>query len=702
MLRFFASLQGDGSQLKGEAKAVAREMEGVAGAAHKVTAEGTKTAQSIDRLEAEARTATTALRAMDAAADAAAQTNRIAAGSVANLTAQFNDIGVMLAAGQNPLQLAIQQGTQISQVLGPQGARGAARALGAAFMGLISPVNLITIGSIAAGAAMFQWLTSSTEQGEDLAKVLEDINASTQEAQRNTAQMALGLDNAEQLSLLDAIIAKRQEIDRLVAAEAEATGGHVRRNAALRLRAAQEELVSLQDQLDANRAALAIEREAANAAKEREAAQERAARSREQDTAWGQQQLAVLNAQTQEMLLLSRYGEDSAEVAQFRARAEREAYEQLLDSKNITSEFRAELMGTFLEAQALAGLDVGAGIREAAAAASELARNLNISFEAAMGIGGADRARLGVQDEFLPSGLRRDDIISRTTRPARVATASRGRTGAGRGTAARVERDAVAELIARQQDELALLRETDPVQKELLRNREALAKATDAERAQVETLISTRLAEEAAMDRLEAQRQAFADTAYDALEGLILRGESARDVIDNLTDALAQAALKALLLGQGPLAGLFGTSGDGGLFGVIGGALFPKRAEGGMIYGAGGPRQDKQLIAASPGEFVVNARATARNRALLEALNAGALQQGFATGGAVGFGPGAGGPLGGTGTQLVKVEVTASKDFDVRVQQTAVDVTSQALDQYDRDILPSSVERVSTDPRRRG
>jgi chromosome segregation ATPase len=39
-----------------------------------------------------------------------------AAGSVGNLTSQFNDIGVMLAAGQNPLQLAIQQGTQIGQV----------------------------------------------------------------------------------------------------------------------------------------------------------------------------------------------------------------------------------------------------------------------------------------------------------------------------------------------------------------------------------------------------------------------------------------------------------------------------------------------------------------------------------------------------------------------------------------------------------
>ena len=48
----------------------------------------------------------------------------LAAGSAANLTAQFNDISVMMAAGQNPMQLAIQQGTQITQVFGNRGRGG--------------------------------------------------------------------------------------------------------------------------------------------------------------------------------------------------------------------------------------------------------------------------------------------------------------------------------------------------------------------------------------------------------------------------------------------------------------------------------------------------------------------------------------------------------------------------------------------------
>lgn len=115
--------------------------------------------------------------------------SRIAAGQVGNLTAQFNDIGIMMAAGQNPLQLAIQQGTQISQVLGPLGAGGAVRALGSAFVGMLNPISLITIGSIAAGAAMVQWLTSAGDGAEDLDEALDELRA-TMDAYQKTADIA--------------------------------------------------------------------------------------------------------------------------------------------------------------------------------------------------------------------------------------------------------------------------------------------------------------------------------------------------------------------------------------------------------------------------------------------------------------------------------------------------------------------------------
>lgn len=76
--------------------------------------------------------------------------------NVANLAAQFNDIGVTAAMSMSPLQIALQQGTQISQVLGPMGAAGAVRALGGAFMSVISPLSLLTIGMVAAVASGIQ------------------------------------------------------------------------------------------------------------------------------------------------------------------------------------------------------------------------------------------------------------------------------------------------------------------------------------------------------------------------------------------------------------------------------------------------------------------------------------------------------------------------------------------------------------------
>ncbi len=101
--------------------------------------------------------------------------NNAAAGQVGNLAAQFNDIGVMLAAGQNPLQLAIQQGTQITQVIGPMGAAGAAHSLKAALVSMVSPVSLITLGTIAAGAATIQWLTSAGEEAQDVVELLSEL-----------------------------------------------------------------------------------------------------------------------------------------------------------------------------------------------------------------------------------------------------------------------------------------------------------------------------------------------------------------------------------------------------------------------------------------------------------------------------------------------------------------------------------------------
>ena len=118
-----------------------------------------------------------------ATADAVRYTSATRASTMqtANLTAQFNDIGVMLAAGQNPLQLAMQQGTQINQVFQQMGGGlGAVRSLGPALMSMVSPMSLLTLGTIAGGAALFQWGMSAmgaAEGAKTYEERLDDVNA---------------------------------------------------------------------------------------------------------------------------------------------------------------------------------------------------------------------------------------------------------------------------------------------------------------------------------------------------------------------------------------------------------------------------------------------------------------------------------------------------------------------------------------------
>jgi hypothetical protein len=93
----------------------------------------------------------------------------------ANLAAQFNDIGVMMASGQSPFILAVQQGTQISQVLNSMGgnAKSQFAALGQSFLSIVNPTSLLTIGLIAGTAALVQWGMGAFGASEKAVK-LED------------------------------------------------------------------------------------------------------------------------------------------------------------------------------------------------------------------------------------------------------------------------------------------------------------------------------------------------------------------------------------------------------------------------------------------------------------------------------------------------------------------------------------------------
>jgi len=82
----------------------------------------------------------------------------------ANIAAQFQDIAVTSAMGMSPIQIALQQGTQLSAVFNEMGrGRDVVAGIGQAFLSIVSPVSLVTIGTIAAGAALLQYISSSNQ-----------------------------------------------------------------------------------------------------------------------------------------------------------------------------------------------------------------------------------------------------------------------------------------------------------------------------------------------------------------------------------------------------------------------------------------------------------------------------------------------------------------------------------------------------------
>lgn len=137
---------------------------------------------------------------------------------------------------------------------------------------------------------------------------------------------------------------------------------------------------------------------------------------------------------------------------------------------------------------------------------------------------------------------------------------ARGGGGGGGGGTAAVDReaDALARLVAEQRRQVALLRETDPVQREIMQNHEALATATDAELAEVVRLISERMRLEEIRDRIDE----IGAAGRDAFTGLVTGAHSFRDalamVLDKLAEMAASSAWDLIWAGLRARAGLAG------------------------------------------------------------------------------------------------------------------------------------------------
>lgn len=75
---------------------------------------------------------------------------------LASLAAQFQDVAVTSAMGMNAFQVGLQQGSQMVMALSM--VENPVKALGSALAALFTPLSLITIGLVAAAAALIQWV----------------------------------------------------------------------------------------------------------------------------------------------------------------------------------------------------------------------------------------------------------------------------------------------------------------------------------------------------------------------------------------------------------------------------------------------------------------------------------------------------------------------------------------------------------------
>jgi hypothetical protein len=167
--------------------------------------------------------------AMGSAADTFAGQAHNGAMAAQQVGFQLNDIGVMLAGGMSPLSIAVTQGTQLAQTFqGLKGSTSILSTLAGGFAAMFSPVSLVTIGVIALGAAIVQWMTSGSDSTKDFATALGDADSAISSMRQATDTLAgatlgslaegYGRVNAE----LQTHLEKLQEIARIEATRATA------------------------------------------------------------------------------------------------------------------------------------------------------------------------------------------------------------------------------------------------------------------------------------------------------------------------------------------------------------------------------------------------------------------------------------------------------------------------------------------------
>jgi hypothetical protein len=465
----------------------------------------------------------------------------------ANLAAQLNDIGVQLAAGTSPFTIAIQQGTQINQVLGQSGVRGAVTLLGGAFTSLINPVSLATIAIIGLGGYAVQYFTQLLSDGEKSAEVL-----------KKEAELIQNV--AKQWG--DALPALKAYADERARLEGET---NIREATQLRI---EDIFKSAKEQVKELR-------------------------------------LELVDLVTQ----LQDAGASENEIVRVQRafKAFTDAVNENRDSTKENKELLEALSTVYINSGVPAANDFASaiyGIADAFAAFAEQAARAAAEAEAAIQAG-----RIAEFQKTLPGNLGRvgpvyslggeivdeqavmNDRASRTKSQTQIAAERAGRRGGGGGrkgmSEAEREAEAVAKLIEKLQFEYDMLGKTEQERKVANALRQAGAAATEEQRQKIEELVLAIEREREAIKASEEAMKALQDIGRDFLGGFIRDLREGKSATEALGNALERVGDKLLDMALNNL--FSGGFGKGGLFGglIIPGILHSGGVAGKDGYGHG-------------------------------------------------------------------------------------------------------------------
>lgn len=584
---------------------------------------------------------------LNPAVDGLTRSTAASAQSAGMMAAQWNDVIMMTLAGQSPMQLAIQQGTQMTQSFGQAGAAGALRMLGAGFVAMLNPMNLAVIAGIGLGSALVQALMSASDAQATAEETLKSyVEGLTALETSISAAKGMQIEYAEAVRSGNAIV-----LDALS------------KEAAARLALMELDKLELAEKARAADEAVAIDQAEFDRLSARVTAR--------------QNQLSKLLEADSRGTYAGGYLSGADEVGTLlpileQERAEMEAQGRILEKNRLTrnltkAEIEAMTAAELVARQMLSQIEDGTlavtnGMSNATGQAQAFAAGLDRASGVLSGIAGKiaglklDRISAAAQLAALQAGQTPDaariagDVAAERAQLAPLLSAPTGAASFARDQLASLEADAtqlaadkaaiaeilksqsvgeadgpaggtaaqanaMADLIARYQEEIGVLQALDPIQKAMAQNHEALAGATEAERDQLGLLI----AEKQRLEQVQAKLTQIEQLGKNAFTGLATGALTFRGALANVLDGLAQMAASSAwdLLWSGG-----GKKKGSGLGGFLGGLL--GLADGGRVTGQGGPREDNILIRASAGEYMVNAAATERNLPLVEAINAGA------------------------------------------------------------------------------